>query len=99
MSGKVHHLSLIHILQIDDVIVVDDENRLFRLESTDPVQFADMGLTVNFGLYADAATAATADNAVTVAVDLANTISTTANTATITLDDFVGCLLYTSRCV
>ena len=86
MVGMAYHPGM----QIDDVIVVDDENRLFRLESTDPVQFADMGLTVNFGLYADAATAATADNAVTVAVDLANTISTTANTATITLDDFVG---------
>lgn len=86
MVGMAYHPGM----QIDDVIVVDDENRLFRLESTDPVQFADMGLTVNFGLYADAATAATADNAATVAVDLANTISTTANTATITLDDFVG---------
>lgn len=86
MVGMAYHPGM----QIDDVIVVDDENRLFRLESTDPVQFADMGLTVNFGLYADAATAATADNAATVAVDLANTISTTANTVTITLDDFVG---------
>lgn len=86
MVGMTYHPGM----QIDDVIVVDDENRLFRLESTDPVQFADMGLTVNFGLYADAATAAAADNAATVAVDLANTISTTANTATITLDDFVG---------
>lgn len=72
MVGMAYHPGM----QIDDVIVVDDENRLFRLESTDPVQFADMGLTVNFGLYADAATAATADNAATVAVDLANTIST-----------------------
>lgn len=77
-------------MQIDDVIVVDDENRLFRLESTDPVQFADMGLTVNFGMHTDVATIATADNVATISADLANTIATTANTATITLDDFVG---------
>lgn len=32
MVGMAYHPGM----QIDDVIVVDDENRLFRLESTDP---------------------------------------------------------------
>ena len=77
-------------MQIDDVIVVDDENRLFRLENTDPMQFADMGLTVSFGMYTDVATPVTADNVATISADLANTIATTANTATITIDDFAG---------
>jgi hypothetical protein len=86
MVGMAYHPGM----QIDDVIVVDDENRLFRLENTDPVQFADMGLTVSFGLYVDVATTATADNVATISADLANTIATTANTATITIDDFVG---------
>lgn len=86
MVGMAYHPGM----QIDDVIVVDDENRLFRLENTDPVQFADMGLTVSFGMYVDVATTATADNVATISADLANTIATTANTATITIDDFVG---------
>lgn len=33
-------------MQIDDIIIVDDDNRLFRLERTNPVQYVDMGLTV-----------------------------------------------------
>lgn len=84
MVGMAYHPGM----RIDDVIVVDDENRLFRLESTDPVQFADMGLTVNFGMYTDVATPTTTDNFATISADLANTIATTANTATITFNDF-----------
>lgn len=36
-------------MQLNDVIIVDDDNRLYRLESTSPIRFSDMGLTVDFG--------------------------------------------------
>lgn len=33
-------------MALDDIIVVDEENRVFRLTSRDPVQFTDTGMTV-----------------------------------------------------
>ena len=33
-------------MALDDNIVVDEENRVFRLTSRDPVQFTDTGMTV-----------------------------------------------------
>lgn len=36
-------------MQLNDIIVVDDDNRLFRLESVDPIQYIDMDLTVRYG--------------------------------------------------
>ncbi len=36
-------------MQLNDIIVVDDDNRLFRLESIDPIRYVDMGLTVRYG--------------------------------------------------
>ena len=35
-------------MALDDIIVVDEENRVFRLASRDPVQFTDTGMTVRF---------------------------------------------------
>lgn len=35
-------------MALDDNIVVDEENRVFRLTSRDPVQFTDTGMTVRF---------------------------------------------------
>lgn len=35
-------------MALDDIIVVDEENRVFRLTSCDPVQFTDTGMTVRF---------------------------------------------------
>lgn len=35
-------------MALDDIIVVDEENRVFRLTSRDPVQFTDTGMTVRF---------------------------------------------------
>lgn len=36
------------VMALDDNIVVDEENRVFRLTSRDPVQFTDTGMTVRF---------------------------------------------------
>lgn len=36
-------------METNDIIVVGDENRLFQLESREPICFRDMGLTVSFG--------------------------------------------------
>ena len=36
-------------MEVNDIIVVGDENRLFQLESREPICFRDMGLTVSFG--------------------------------------------------
>lgn len=78
-------------MQINDVIIVDDDNRLYRLESTSPIRFTDMGLTVNFGEYV-AATAAEGhyDVAMDTVATMADTVATAANTATITLNDAVN---------
>lgn len=35
-------------MALDDIIVVNEENRVFRLASRDPVQFTDTGMTVRF---------------------------------------------------
>ena len=35
-------------MALDDIIVVNEENRVFRLASRDPVQFIDTGMTVRF---------------------------------------------------
>lgn len=78
-------------MQINDVIIVDDDNRLYRLESTSPIRFTDMGLTVNFGEYV-AATAAEGhyDVAMDTIATMADTWATTVDTATITLNDFAS---------
>ena len=36
-------------MEVNDIIVVGDENRLFQLESREPICFRDMGLTASFG--------------------------------------------------
>ena len=77
-------------MQLNDAIIVDDENRLFRLESINPVRFTDMGLTGNFGHYTNAGTAGAIDAAVNVTTDLSDAIdavTVTTQAATITLDD------------
>ena len=44
MLGMTYH----PYMALDDIIVVDEENRVFRLASRDPVQFTDTGMTVRF---------------------------------------------------
>ena len=44
MLGMTYH----PYMALDDIIVVDEENRVFRLASRDPVQFTDTGVTVRF---------------------------------------------------
>lgn len=67
-----------------DIIVVGDDNSLYRLESREPLQFTDMGVTVQFGparvQYEQAAE--TAQEATTQA-----TVNITAPTMNIRMDD------------
>lgn len=63
-------------MQLNDVIIVDDDNRLYRLESTSPIRFSDMGLTVDFG-----------ENIAATATEVHYDA---ADTATITLNDFAS---------
>ena len=49
-------------MEVNDIIVVGDENRLFQLESREPICFRDMGLTVSFGNGARATANATVTN-------------------------------------
>lgn len=78
-------------MQINDVIIVDDDNRLYRLESTSPIRFTDMGLTVDFGEnIAATATEVHYDAAMDTIATMADTVATAADTATITLNDFAS---------
>lgn len=78
-------------MQLNDVIIVDDDNRLYRLESTSPIRFSDMGLTVDFGEnIAATATEVHYDAAMDTIATMADTVATAANTATITLNDFAS---------
>lgn len=42
--GMTYHTAM----ELDDIIVINDENRVFRLASREPVQFTDTGMTVRF---------------------------------------------------
>lgn len=64
MLGMTYH----PYMALDDIIVVDEENRVFRLASRDPVQFTDTGMTVRF----DAHTRTTRLDAVV--IDVGNTV-------------------------
>lgn len=78
-------------MQINDVIIVDDDNRLYRLESTSPIRFTDMGLTVDFGENIAATAAGTHyDAAMDTIATMADTVATAADTAIITLNDFAS---------
>ena len=78
-------------MQLNDVIIVDDDNRLYRLESTSPIRFSDMGLTVNFCENITATTAAVNyDATMDTIATMADTWATTVDTATITLNDFAS---------
>lgn len=78
-------------MQLNDVIIVDDDNRLYRLESTSPIRFSDMGLTVDFGEnIAATATEVHYDAAMDTIATMADTVATAADTATITLNDFAS---------
>lgn len=70
--GMTYHLGM----ALDDIIVVDEENRVFRLASRDPVQFTDTGMTVRF----DAHTRTTRLDAV--AIDAGNIAAETMRVAT-----------------
>ena len=59
-----------------DIIVVGDENRLFQLESREPICFRDMGLTVSFGNGARATANATVTNTVANAINETNAAGT-----------------------
>lgn len=63
-------------MALDDIIVVDEENRVFRLASRDPVQFTDTGMTVRF----DAHTRTTRLDAA--AIDAGNIAAETMRVAT-----------------
>lgn len=63
-------------MALDDIIVVNEENRVFRLASRDPVQFTDTGITVRF----DAHTRTTRLDAV--AIDAGNIAAETMRVAT-----------------
>lgn len=63
-------------MALDDIIVVDEENRVFRLASRDPVQFTDTGMTVRF----DAHTRTTRLDAAT--IDAGNIAAETMRVAT-----------------
>lgn len=63
-------------MALDDIIVVDVENRVFRLASRDPVQFTDTGMTVRF----DAHTRTTRLDAT--AIDAGNIAAETMRVAT-----------------
>lgn len=64
------------VMALDDIIVVDEENRVFRLASRDPVQFTDTGMTVRF----DAHTRTTRLDAA--AIDAGNIAAETMRVAT-----------------
>lgn len=61
---------------VNDIIVVGDENRLFQLESREPICFRDMGLTVSFGNGARATANATVTNTVANAINETNAAGT-----------------------
>ena len=63
-------------MALDDIIVVDEENRVFRLAQLDPVQFEDTGMTVRF----DAHTRTTRLDAA--AIDAGNIAAETMRVAT-----------------
>lgn len=63
-------------MEVNDIIVVGDENRLFQLESREPICFRDMGLTVSFGNGARATANATVTNTVANAINEANAAGT-----------------------
>ena len=60
-------------MEVNDIIVVGDENRLFQLESREPICFRDMGLTVSFGNGARATANATVTNTVANAINAGTT--------------------------
>lgn len=72
MLGMTYH----PYMALDDIIVVDEENRVFRLTSRDPVQFTDTGMTVRF----DAHTRTTRLDAA--AIDAGNIAAETMRVAT-----------------
>ena len=63
-------------METNDIIVVGDENRLFQLESRDPICFRDMGLTASFGNGARATANATVTNTVVDAINETNAAGT-----------------------
>ena len=72
-------------MEANDIIVVGDENRLFQLESREPICFRDMGLTASFGNGTRATANATVTNTAVDAINETNTTETvtaaTVNTA------------------
>lgn len=63
-------------MEVNDIIVVGDENRLFQLESREPICFRDMGLTVSFENGARATANATVTNTVANAINETNAAGT-----------------------
>ena len=63
-------------METNDIIVVGDENRLFQLESREPICFRDMGLTASFGNGARATANATVTNTVVDAINETNAAGT-----------------------
>lgn len=63
-------------MEVNNIIVVGDENRLFQLESREPICFRDMGLTVSFGNGARATANATVTNTVANAINETNAAET-----------------------
>lgn len=63
-------------METNDIIVVGDENRLFQLESREPICFRDMGLTASFGNGARATANATVTNTVVDATNETNAAGT-----------------------
>lgn len=69
-------------METNDIIVVGDENRLFQLESREPICFRDMGLTASFENDAMETANATVTNTVANAIDETNA-AVTATAATV----------------
>lgn len=63
-------------MEVNDIIVVGDENRLFQLESREPICFRDMGLTASFGNGTRATANVTVTNTAVDAIDETNAART-----------------------
>ena len=68
-------------MEVNDIIVVGDENRLFQLESREPICFRDMGLTASFGNDARATANAAVTNTVANAINETNAAEAVTATA------------------
>ena len=70
-----------------DIIVVGDDNSLYRLESREPLQFSDMGVTVQFGptTFTTGEAIEAEQQVVTPATATVPTVADVANTTTMTI--------------